>query len=151
MPIEPVLTNQKQIVAKLFEVCFNQGKVELLPELVAADYSGPRGQTGPASVANTITELHATFPDIHYTVEDMIAENNRVTIRWKWEGTQVGSFRGFPATHNHVISTGIGIFQIDEDKITRSWLQIDQLGFLQQIGALPAEISPSTLQQPASK
>jgi len=142
MSVEYALESNKKVVADLFEEGFNNGKIDILPSLVAPDYQGPHGQSGPSSLAKTITDLRATVPDIHYTLDDVVAERDRVVVRWHWEGTQDGPFRGFAASHRHVTSTGMGIFLVEEHKIKRSWLQMDQLSFLQQIGALPEEITP---------
>lgn len=137
------VTKHKQAITTLFEKCFNQGQVERLPDLIAPDYRGPNGQSGPTAFAATITGNRTTLPDLHYTLEDLVGDGDRVAVRWRLEGTQDGAFRGFPATHKHVTTFGMAIFQFNNDRITRSWLLTDQLGFLQQIGALPSEIKPS--------
>jgi steroid delta-isomerase-like uncharacterized protein len=147
MPVETAQLTHRQIVKELFETCFNQGHTDRLSDLIAADYQGPNGLQGPASFAATITQMRTTITNIHYTLEDLVAENDRIAVRWRWEGRQDGPFRGFPATHKRVTSTGMAIFEFQNGKITRSWLQMDQLGLLQQIGALPPEIKPSTSPQ----
>lgn len=136
------LSNEKRVVMELFEECFNRGRFEILPNLVGPSYRGPNGQSGPSAFGTTIAGIRATLPDVHYTLDDLVAENDRVAARWHLAGTQDGSFRGFPATHKHVTSTGMAIFQFKDGKIVASWLQTDQLGFLQQIGVLPNEIKP---------
>jgi steroid delta-isomerase-like uncharacterized protein len=146
MHVESIETN-KQVVRKLFDTCFNQGQIDLLYELVAPEYVGPRGETGPGGFASTIKGILSAVPDIHYTVEDVVAEGDRVVVRWKWEGTQKGPFRGFPATQKHIVDTGIAIFRIDGGKIAQGWLQTDQLGFLQQIGAVPVDVVPAEPQK----
>jgi predicted ester cyclase len=93
-----------------------------------------------------IVGICTTMPDLHYTLDDLVAENDRVAVRWHIEGTQDGPFWGLPPTHKHISSTGMAIFQFKGNKIVASWLQLDQLGFLQQIGALPENILP--IQQP---
>jgi predicted ester cyclase len=147
MPTQTALTKHKQVVTELFGTCFNEGRIELLPDLIAADYHGPNGQSGPPGFAATITQIRATITGIHYTLDELVAESDRVAVRWHWEGIQDGPFRGFPATHKHVTSNGMAIFQFKDDKIIHAWLQMDQLGFLQQIGALPTEIKPSAQPQ----
>lgn len=136
------LSNEKRTVTDLFEECFNRGRLEILPNLVGPSYRGPNGLSGPSALAATIAGVRSALPDVHYTLDDVVAENDRVAVRWHLAGTNDGSFRGFPATHKHVTSTGMAIFQFKDGKIVGSWRQTDQLGFLQQIGALPNEIKP---------
>jgi predicted ester cyclase len=136
------LTSHKQIITELFEQCFNKGQVELLPKLVDPTYPGPNGQSGPSVFSGMIASLRTTMPDLHYTLEDLVAESDRVAVRWGIEGTQDGPFQGFPPSHKHVTSTGMAIFQFKDNKIVASWLQLDQLGFLQKIDALPNPLQP---------
>jgi len=136
------ITNHKQVITILFEKCFNQGQTELLPDLIATDYHGPNGQSGPSAFTATITGVRTALPDVHYTLENVVAEGGQVAVRWRLEGTQDGVFRGFAASHNHVKSSGMAFFEFKDGRIERSWILTDQLGFLQQIGALPAEIKP---------
>jgi predicted ester cyclase len=136
------ITNHKQAVTILFEKCFNQGQIELLPDLIATDYQGPNGESGPSAFTATITGVRVVLPDVHYTLENVVAEGGQVAVRWRLEGTQDGIFRGFAASHNHVKSSGMAFFEFKGGRIERSWILTDQLGFLQQIGALPAAIKP---------
>lgn len=153
MPATATPAQSKAIATELFEQCFNENRTELLPQIVAAEYQGPRGQSGPASFAATLHDLRASFPDLRYTIDDLVAENDRVVVRWHWNGDHTGPFRNFPPSHKRVTASGISIFQIEDGKITHAWLQLDQLGFLQQIGVLPEQIAPpaQSTQQPAQK
>ena len=81
--------------------------------------------------------LRAAFPDIHYTVDDVVAEGDQVAVRWHWTGTHRGAFRGFPPTDKAVTNTGAGIFRLSGGKIVTAVLETDRLGFLEQIGAVP--------------
>jgi steroid delta-isomerase-like uncharacterized protein len=91
--------------------------------------------------AATLGALREGFPDIRYSIADLIAEGDRVTARWQWQGTHSGVFRGpagtFPPTGKSISNDGIGIFQVEHGKVKRAWLITDRLGFLQEIGALP--------------
>ena len=114
----------------------------MLNQLVSDDYVGPNGDRGPSAFRTTVTGLRAGFPDVRFTIEDVIAEGDRVVVRWKWEATHEGPFRGIPPTHKRVINTGMAIFQFEDGRIIRNWLETDRLGVFQQIGAVPAEIGP---------
>jgi steroid delta-isomerase-like uncharacterized protein len=138
---EPSTANEKQLVTRLFDACFNQGRHDILPEFISNDYAGPRGERGPEGFAGPPAGLRTGFPDLHYTIEDIVAENDRVVVRWRWDGTHSGPFRDYPPTGKHVTITGMTIFQFHDGKITRTWTQVDQLGFLQQLGAVPEKIA----------
>jgi steroid delta-isomerase-like uncharacterized protein len=132
----------KRQVENLFDTCFNQGDLGLLDRLVSPDYLGPQGERGPAGFRGIVTGLRGAFPDIHYTVDDVVAENDRVAVRWHWTGTHKAQFRTYPATGKVLTNTGTGIFQFKDGKIVAAALETDRLGFLMQVGALPPNIVP---------
>jgi predicted ester cyclase len=129
--------SNKQIVRRLFEDYFNHGRVEQLGEIVSPDFAGPNGQRGPASFAGVLVGLRRAFPDIVYTVEDLVGEGDRVAVRWTWRGTHTGPFRDWAPTGKRVTNTGFAIFQVADGKLTNSWLETDRLGFLLSIGVIP--------------
>src|SRR4051794_20814589 len=71
----------QQLIRRLYDDCITSGRLELLPELIADDYIGPRGERGPEGFAGPLRGLRAGFPDIHFTVEDLIAQGDRVSVR----------------------------------------------------------------------
>jgi steroid delta-isomerase-like uncharacterized protein len=78
------------------------------------------------------------FPDIDRTVEDLVAEGDKVVARWTARGTHTGDFQGLPPTGKVATSSGITIFRIADGKIVEEWSESDMLGLLQQIGAIPS-------------
>src|SRR5262245_61418180 len=138
------LEANKQVVRRIFEEYVNHGRVELLNELFAEDYVGAQSgapATGRDGFAASVAALRDGFPDIRYSIADLIGEGDLVTIRWQWRGTHRGTFRGpagtFQATGKSISNDGIGIFRVENGKVTRAWLVTDRLGFLQEMGALP--------------
>jgi predicted ester cyclase len=127
-------------ITTLFETCFNLGDLGLLDELVSPDYVGPQGGRGPAGFKEIVVGLRTAFPDIRYTLEDIVAENDKVAVRWTWSGTHQGAFRAFGPTGKTVSNTGAGIFRLKAGTIVAAALETDRLGFLQQVGA-PADIA----------
>jgi steroid delta-isomerase-like uncharacterized protein len=127
----------KRKVETLFDKCFNQGDLGLLDQLVAPDYVGPLGSKGPDGFRGIVVGLRTGFPDIRYTLEDMIGEGDRVAVRWHWTGTNKGSFRAFPPTGKTFTNPGVGIFQFKDGKIVAAALETDRLGFLEQLGVVP--------------
>jgi len=126
----------KRSVEKLFDT-FNHADLGPLDELVAPDYVGPQGDKGPAGFRLIVVGLRTAFPDIHYTIDEAVAERDRVAVRWHWTGTHQGPFRGFQATGKSVSNSGAGIFRLQDRRIVAATLETDRLGFLEQIGALP--------------
>jgi predicted ester cyclase len=126
-----------QLVRRLFLECFNGNRKDLLPELLSPDFTGAGPERGPAAFAGVIDRLHTAFPDIVYTIEDVVAAGDRVAVRWTWRGTHTGQFRTYAISNKPVVNAGVGIFQVAGGKLTRAWLETDRLGFLLAIGAIP--------------
>ena len=136
--IDDTLRDQnKKTVRKLYEDCMNPGNWDLLDQLIAAEYVSPQGAKGPAGFKGVILGLKTAFPDIHYTVDDVLAEGDRVAIRWHWTGTHKAPFRVIPATGKSVSNPGMAIFRLHDGKVVSAALETDRLGFLEQIGAVP--------------
>jgi len=125
----------RAMVRHLYEACINQGRLDLLNEIIGEDYVGPAGDRGPAGFSATLADLRDAFPDITFTIEDVVAEPHKVAVRWRWQATHAGQFRTFAATGRAVTNTGIAIYEVRDGRIVRAWLETDRLGALQQIGA----------------
>lgn len=108
--------------------------------LISDDYVGASGDRGPSAFANNVMSLRQGFPDIQFTLEYLVAEGDRVAVRWKWRGTHQGTFNGFPASQKQVANDGTVIYRLKDHKIAETWLQTDRLGVLQQIGVVPKEL-----------
>jgi steroid delta-isomerase-like uncharacterized protein len=141
----------RRTIEKLFETSFNQGDLGLIDELVGPEYVAPppRGGTGPAAFKAIIVGLRNAFPDIHYTLDETVAENDKVAVRWHWTGTHKAAFRTYPATGKAMTNTGMGVFQLRAGKIVAATLETDRLGFLQQVGAVPADVGAPPSRPPA--
>ena len=135
----------KETIHRMFEESFNSGLTGL-DAFVDADYIGAGDRRGPIAFAPPVLKLLRAFPDIHYTIEDLIAEGDRVTVRWTWTGTHRGEFNGIQPTGKSVTNEGVAIFQLRDAKIIRSWTLTDRLGFLQSVGVVPIDVVP----QPAT-
>jgi predicted ester cyclase len=84
-----------------------------------------------------ITLYRTAFTDLTATIEDMIAEGDKVAYRLTFRGTHQGELMGMPATGKHVTYTGIGIDTVVNGTITDMWLNFETLGMLQQLGVVP--------------
>jgi steroid delta-isomerase-like uncharacterized protein len=81
--------------------------------------------------------MTGAFPDLERTIEDLVAEGDKVVARWTATGTNTGPFNGMPASGNFARSSGITIFRIADGRIAEEWSESDMLGLLTQIGAIP--------------
>jgi steroid delta-isomerase-like uncharacterized protein len=136
-----VLAKNKAMIRNLYEGILNTGKLDLLKELVSEDYTGARGEKGPEGFAETVGSIRSAFPDIKWTVDDLIAEGDQVIVRWSWKGTNTSSFRGLPASGKEVTDNAIAIYRFSDDKIIKAWIESDKLGFLQQIGLVSPDVT----------
>lgn len=132
----------KQVVRELYTL-INNRQLDALDRVADSSYEGPTGEKGAAGLKGTVAPLIAAFPDIQWTVDDLIAEGDRVVIRWSWVGTSRHAFRGVPPNGKTVTNQAIAIYQLKDGKITRAWLQADRVGFLQQIGVVPHDLFPN--------
>jgi steroid delta-isomerase-like uncharacterized protein len=135
-------------VTKLFNT-FNDDDLAPIDDLVAPGYLGPQGEKGPAGFRATILGLRTAFPDIQYTIDEMVAAEDGVAVRWHWTGTHRGRFRGLPPSGRQVVNAGLGIFRLRDGKIAAGTIETDRLGFLQQIGALPENLGLAPRRPPA--
>jgi steroid delta-isomerase-like uncharacterized protein len=86
----------------------------------------------------TVAQFRAAFPDLSMTVEDVLAEGDRATVRFRVRGTHLGAFGVFPPTGRSVDFTGTGTARVRDGQIVELWVNGDLLGLLQQLGALIA-------------
>jgi steroid delta-isomerase-like uncharacterized protein len=120
----------------------NKGNLDLADEIfdsyLAHQPDGSVLERGPEDVKRFMGEFRSAFPDFHTTIEDMVAEGDKVVTRWRARGTHQGEFRGIAPTGNEMEITGIGIFRFSEGKVVESWDNFDQLGMMRQLGAIPS-------------
>ena len=106
------------------------------PNVVLHDPSAP-GVQGHEGIKQLVTMNRTAFPDLHFTIEDQIAEGDKVVTRWMAGGTHQGEFNGIPATGRKGSVTGITISRIAGGKIVEENTNWDTLGLLQQLGVIP--------------
>jgi len=140
MPDQTVIEHNKHVVRRIYEACINLGQLDHLSDLISEDYEGPQGQRGVAGYRSTIVGLRAGFPDVHFTLEDVFAEGDKVAVRWRWEGTHSGQFQAFAPTHRRATNSAIAIYRLKDGKVIRNWLEVDRLGVLQQLGIIPRDL-----------
>ena len=134
------MESNKQVVKRIYQDVLNGRRLGLLDELVRPDYiendplpgqgEGLEGLRGRYQML--IDALDPTF-----TVEDVIAEGDRVVVRWINSGTNVGDFLGIPATGRSFSIAGIDIYRLEDGKLAEHWHVVDMLAHMQQLGLLP--------------
>jgi len=130
----------RAIVRAWFDA-FNTNNLDRVDDLFApdvVDYTAPPGAPpGVAGMKALISVYRAAFPDIHFTVEQIIAEDDRMAGQWTARGTQTGPLLDIPPTGKPMEISGIFIMHVSGDKVTEHWVQFDQMGMLQQLGVIP--------------
>ncbi len=131
----------KASVRRFYDEVFNKKNRAAIDEFIApnqVDHAAPPGTPGGlAGAKQTLTMYLTAFPDLHFTVEDIIAEGEKVVARLTVRGTQKGAFMGIPPTGKQATSTAIDINRIVGGKSVEHWLEMDTLGLLQQLGVVP--------------
>ena len=131
----------KAIFRRYVEEVGNEGNLEVADEIfgsyLAHQSDGSVLERGPEDVKKFMSEFREAFPDFHTTIEDQIAEGDRVVTRWRMHGTHRGEFRGIAPTGAELEVTGIGIFRFSDGKVVESWDNFDQLGMMKQLGVIP--------------
>ncbi len=136
------IEEHKAIVRRLAEEVIQGGNLDLIPALFAPDYvphdpSNPTRRGGIEGARDFIAQLQEGVTDVRYTIEDLIAEGDKVMYRWTLSFRHTGPMMGIPPTGNSVSFGGVDIFRLAGGKIAESWVYADALGMLRQFGVLP--------------
>jgi steroid delta-isomerase-like uncharacterized protein/4-oxalocrotonate tautomerase family enzyme len=142
----------RKLFTRWFEELWNKKNYSVAYELVDPDFTahGAGGQDikqGPDGVVGMVKAWHAAMPDGRMTIDDIITEGNLSTIRMTWTATHTGKFGDIPASNKRITVTSIGIDRVIDGKITEGWGELNMLGMLQQMGAIP---TPDAQPQAAS-
>ena len=133
---------ENKAIAKLAIEAINAGDLSRLESLVApdgVDHAVPPSMPPTRdSAIQFLTMFRSAFPDLQYTVEDVIAEGDRVVQRSLARGTMKGDFLEMPATGQSAAWGEVHILRIEDGKIVEHWASVDQLSMLQQLGLDPA-------------
>lgn len=134
--------HQRAIIERYFYELFNQGKVELIAELLHPEYvngspGSPDLPKGPDGVAMVVQALRRAFPDLRYEIEDMVIGLDAVAVRTTLGGTHRGDFFGLAPTGKSVRVSQITIEHFRDGKIIRHHRVTDELSLQRQLGAIP--------------
>ena len=138
--------SNKAIVRRFIDEIFVGGRKETVDELLADDFiahTGPSTGHPKDDLKAAIDRTSGALDDPRFTIEDLIAEGDRVAVRLTTAATQVGEFMGLPATNKRYEIGEIHIFRLRDGKVTEHWHQLDQMGLMKQLGAMPADRAPA--------
>ena len=123
------------IVRRLLEEGWNQGRLEVVDELVARD-AVPAHQSpspGRQSWKDAIVMYRSAFPDLTYRIDDLFGAEDKVVLRWTATATDTVGFMGRPPTGRRASATGINIYRIADGMLVEHWEEWDLAGLLQQL------------------
>lgn len=127
----------KEQIHRLFNEVVNEQRLGFLDELVSPNLIfAPDLPPGPEGVKGVVTWLHNTFADLQYSIDDLIAEGDKVAVRLSAHGIQKGEYLGYSGTGKAVSFAEFMFFRFADGRIEEWWLMADQASILQQIGVL---------------
>ncbi len=133
------IENNKELARQFFEQIWNQGDESAIDRFISENAAGndPKFGVGRESFRLQWRKWRQAFPDIHFAVEEIIAEGNTVVTRWRLTGTHLGEYLGKATTGNKVDVDGVSIDRIENGVVVSGFDAWDSLGFREQIGLIP--------------
>jgi steroid delta-isomerase-like uncharacterized protein len=133
--------DNKALVRRFIDEVQSAGNIDLIDEICSPDfvnYSAPPGIPADCEGIKILTAMfRRAFPDSYFTVEDMMAEGDKVSTRKTFHGTHEGEFMGIPPSGRTVAMGLIDIVRISEGRVVEHWSMGDNLGMMQQLGIIP--------------
>ncbi len=135
------IQQNETLIKRYFEEVWNQGQLEVLDEIMSSDYLNhspgmPNPQPGPEGLKPIIAGLRKAFPDLHFSIENMVVTENQVAIHCTMHGTHTGDLFGLPPTGKKIKVNQMQIERIQNGKIVEHWRQSDDAGMMRQLGLL---------------
>lgn len=129
--------HNKMIVRRQFEELINNRNLAVLDTDMAEDFvdheAPPTQPVGPDGVKKWIVRLYQDVPDLHVTIEDIVAEGDRVVVRNTWRGTHSGPFMGMAPTGKRFELKGMVLWRLTEGRLIERWATLDHWGLRQQL------------------
>lgn len=133
----------KALIRRLYEEVWNQGQLSVIDAIYPSDWSSPLTPGGKEGFKQYVAGMRTIFANLHYTIEDQIAEGDMVVTRIHATGMQVAEFNGIPATGRTITMTGMNFNRVENNQIAQSWNLADMLGVIQTLTSQ----GPSTAKQ----
>ena len=136
------MSEENKAVSRRFHEAIGKGSAQAVQEEIAPNYvahfpgiPGPLDSEGFKQLVNV---FGSAFPESHFDIDDEFAAGDKVVTRWTYRAVHNGEFQGLPPTGRPVAMTGISILRFTNVKVVENEAELDQLGLLQQLGAIPA-------------
>jgi steroid delta-isomerase-like uncharacterized protein len=139
------LETNKECIRQFFQRIWNDGEEAAIDEFIAEEAAGndPDFGIGREGFRRQWRQWRAAFPDLHFAVEELVAEGDTVVSRWTLTGTHRGEFMGVPATGRAIRVGGMSLDHLRDGKLVSGFDGWDALGLRRQLGALPDEAEPA--------
>jgi predicted ester cyclase len=128
----------KALLRRFYDEVYADWNMALVDEVVSQRFTShdwPEGAAGPQAFREYYAAIRSAVPDVRYEVDDLIAEADRVVVRWRMLGTHEGEFGGIAPTGRAIELKGIAIYRVDEGKLMERWVVSDLYGMLEDTGA----------------
>jgi len=142
----------KTIIRSFIEEIFNEHNLSFVEKYFGTDSieGSPQAGKGGEIFKQFLTDFFKVFPDMHTTIEHIVAENNLVVVFLNGFGTHKGQFHGVPPTNKPVNIRSADLYRIEDDIIVGHWDVVDQLNLLKQTGALLSDLSGENRDPPSN-
>jgi steroid delta-isomerase-like uncharacterized protein len=131
--------NNKVVYRRFLEEVFNEGRLDKLGDLLSPSYvlhdAPPGTPKGSAAIKQIVTMFRGALPDLKITIEEIIAEGDKVCVRAMTRGTHKGTLFGIPATGKAMAMPGLTMVTIVDGRLVESWVKNDIMGLMKQLGA----------------
>ena len=132
----------KELVQRFYKEVFVDWNLNLIDEVLDPRFRShdwpENGPSGPQAFRDFYAGVRSAFPDTWYEIDDLIAEGDRVVVRWRLLGTHLGQFRSSAPTGRSIEMKGIAIYRVAEGKLMERWVVYDLYGLIAQVEAPPA-------------
>jgi predicted ester cyclase len=128
-----------RVVRRLYDELFSKWNLAVIEEIFSPEFVGhempPGMPRGPEGIRRFYAGIRAGLPDLRLTVEDLIAAQDRVAVRWRAKATHRGTFQGIPPTGTEVSFEGIAIYRLSRGSVVERWVLVDMVGLVEQLHA----------------
>jgi len=134
------IEDHKALIRRFYEEVWNKGNLDAADTIFADDYvrhdlRPGNPLPGPAGQKKIAADFRAAFPDLHMTIDVIVAEGDMIAARWTTEGTNTGQWGNIPPTGKRAKFSGVNIFRIANGRVVEIWNHRDDLGVMQQLDA----------------
>jgi len=130
-----VIDDNKALVRRWYDEVLNGANLAAADDIVAADFAINGQSIGREGIKQAAAWVRSVFPDLHVTIQDVVAEGDRVVTRFIGRAHQHGEFLGVPPTGKSVTLAGVHVDRVAEGRIAERWETVDLLALLRQLGA----------------